>query len=634
MQRFTTYKYNPNDNTSISEYPVLSIFEDSKGRIWVGTDGGGLNLFNKETGTFTHFRKEPGSSNTMSTNVITAIGEDAAGNILLGTWAGGMMQYSVEKNHWYIHRSNENNINSLSIDHVFCIKKDAKGNLWLGLIIDWMDQYIPTENRFVHYGPKSELAIKPSGHVFCIVFDKKNKLWLGTNNGGVWHLDPDTDELTNLPYNQGSNSLSHQEVRALYMDTKGILWIGTEGGGLNRYDPASKHFSAYTIDDGLPSNVIRGIIEAGKGNLWLSTTHGLSKFDPKKGEFTNYDVKDGLQGNEYKYNSSLKDRDGYMYFGGLQGMNVFHPDSIRINNKPPQLHFTDLKLYTKPVPIRAKGSPLTKHVNYTEKLILNHRQAASFTIEYVAIAYISPEKNRYAYMMEGYDEDWSFVGDERKATYTNLNAGKYVFHFKACNNEGIWNETGRSLHIIVRPAWWGTWWFITIITAFVVSVLASVYIYNITRVRKENEHLEKLVKQRTIEITKQKEEIQIKNELLEAKNFLLTEHENEMEAQNEELQSQAEELYSQTEALETSNAEIQRQHDEIKKQAKALADSDAKMQKQHEMISKRLIKNLTCIAISWKNWWTSVPGSSSLQKKKPKNRTGLNPLSWPTFLMK
>ena len=178
--------------------------------------------------------------------------------------------------------------------------------------------------------------------------------------------------------------------------------------------------------------------------------------------------------NEYKFNANLRDREGYLYFGGLQGLNVFHPDSIKTNMVPPLLLFTDFRLYTNQVLIGAKGSPLKKHINFTEKIRLNHRQAASFTIEYVALNYTSPEKNLYAYMMEGYDKDWSYVGGERKATYTNLNAGKYIFRIKACNNDGIWNEAGRSIQIIIRPPWWRTWWFLTLCVMVLVYL---VYVY-------------------------------------------------------------------------------------------------------------------------------------------------------------
>ncbi len=226
----------------------------------------------------------------------------------------------------------------------------------------------------------------------------------------------------------------------------------------------------------MPDNSIVGILEDDHGNLWVSSHNGISKatIDSIHGKlkltFRNYTAQDGLQGKVFNRCAYFKSRTGEMYFGGLNGFNAFHPDSIKDNSCIPLVHITDFLLFNKPVIVGAKSSPLNKHISQTKKLVLNYDQSV-FTFRFIALNYIFSEKNQYAYIMEGFEKDWNYVGNKREATYTNLDPGEYTFRVKASNNDGIWNEEGTSIKIIILPPWWKTWWFKLMLASIIIFFL-------------------------------------------------------------------------------------------------------------------------------------------------------------------
>ena len=238
-----------------------------------------------------------------------------------------------------------------------------------------------------------------------------------------------------------------------------MLWIGTEGG-LNKFDRETETFSHYREKDGLPSDFIHGILEDDTGNLWISTVRGLSKFDPHSETFINYDVEDGLQAFEFFSGSCYRSESGLLFFGGRNGFNVFHPDSIRMNPYVPPVAITDFQIFNKSITpantyLRQKGK------NDRQKISISYRDNV-FSFEFAALSYTDPELNRYQYMMEGFDRDWIYAGTRHFVTYTNLNPGKYTFKVKGSNNDGIWNEDGVAVDIVIKPPFWRTIWFIAL----------------------------------------------------------------------------------------------------------------------------------------------------------------------------
>jgi len=275
----------------------------------------------------------------------------------------------------------------------------------------------------------------------------------------------------------------------MYEDRTGNIWIGTLGG-LDKFDRENDRFTHYTAKDGLSSDTIYGILEDEQGRLWLSTTNGLSRFDPQTESFKNYDVSDGLQSDSFLYYSAYaKSQNGEMFFGGTNGFNAFYPDQIADNPDPPPVVITDFLLANEPVPIGG-DSVLQQSILETDELVLSYLNNA-ITFEFAALNYRLPEKNRYKYKMEGFEEDWNEVGITRRfATYTNLDPGDYVFRVIASNNDGVWNEEGASIGITVTPPWWGTSWFQLGLGLLVIGMLAGGYFWRVRSVEARSRELE------------------------------------------------------------------------------------------------------------------------------------------------
>ena len=260
----------------------------------------------------------------------------------------------------------------------------------------------------------------------------------------------------------------------LHTDLSGTIWVGSFGGGLFRYNSATDDFENFTESDGLPSNFIKGIISDDRGDLWLSTSKGLSRFNLKARSFRNYDPSDGLQAYEFRTASCFKGRSGKLYFGGVNGFNAFFPESVQDNPIVPPVLLTSFKIFDKPFDAGASLSPLSE-------IKLSYRQDF-FSFEFVALNFTSPEKNRYAYKLEGFDKDWIASGTRRYANYTHLDGGEYIFRVKASNNDGVWNEEGTSIRLVISPPFWKTWWFIAAAGATVCIMFYSLYRYRLGKI--------------------------------------------------------------------------------------------------------------------------------------------------------
>src|SRR5690606_21945102 len=281
-------------------------------------------------------------------------------------------------------------------------------------------------------------------------------------------------------------------------DRKGNLWIGTYSG-LNLFNPDQDNFESFFTVDGLPNDVINGILEDDHGFLWISTNKGISKFDPIKKTFRNFDIEDGLQGNDFFHGSCFKARNGEMFFGGPNGFNYFHPDSLKDNTLIPPVIITHFQIFNKPVRVNEKNSPLQKHISETKELTLSHEHSV-FSFEFAALNYISTTKNQYAYKLEGFDKDWNYVGTKRTATYTNIDPGEYVFKVKGSNGDGYWNEEGTAIKIVIVPPWWMTWWFRTLLVLTSIGAIILLINFRMKNIMIQKESLTRQVKERTVEL--------------------------------------------------------------------------------------------------------------------------------------
>ena len=243
-----------------------------------------------------------------------------------------------------------------------------------------------------------------------------------------------------------------------YEDEKGYIWISTYGGGLNRFDPKTEEFLHFTESNSdIPNNAVYGVLPDEQGNLWMSTNNGISKFNPNTFEFRNYTVDDGLQSEEFNGGAVYKSRTGEMFFGGIEGFNYFFPEDVLDNPAKPEIVLTDLKIFNESIEVGTEDSPLKKQISNTKEINLAHWQN-DISFEYVGLHYANTAKNRYAFKLENYEDDWRYVDNIRIATYTNLDPGEYIFRVKGANSDGLWNEEGTSINLIISPPWWRTYW--------------------------------------------------------------------------------------------------------------------------------------------------------------------------------
>ncbi|SDH88905.1 hybrid sensor histidine kinase/response regulator [Mucilaginibacter gossypii] len=497
--KFSSYSQNPNNPNSLSNNNVLAISgDDSDENIWIGTDGGGLNLFNRKKKTFVHYLHSDNNSNTISNNYVMAIVPINKDVIGIGYHIGGFDLFDKKKRTFIHHMPQANNPRSLSLSDINNMYKDRDGNIWLGTWKGGLNHYNVKTGLFTRYRNNPEDNNSISSDIVTSVFqDKQGNIWIGTDDNGLNVFNPKTGRFTHYTHDErDKHSLSNNTVESIIETDNGDIWIGTNGGGLNLFNKHNQTFTIYTEREGLPNNVIYAILKDRKGNLWLSTNKGISRFNPKTKAIRNYDISDGLQGDEFKGHSCFQTADGEMFFGGVNGFSTFYPDSLKDNDFVPPVYITGLQIFNKEVNAGAKNSPLQKDISETDSINLSYKQSV-LTFEFAALNYTIPEKNQYAYKLEGFDKEWNDVGNKRTATYTNLDPGSYTFRVKASNNDGKWNNKGTFIIINIKPPFWLTWWFKLIVALMFIISGPAFYLIRTRTILKQKAELERQVEERT-----------------------------------------------------------------------------------------------------------------------------------------
>lgn len=484
---------------SLSNNAVTSFCEDNDGNIWIGTDGGGLNKYNAEKDSFMHFFHDPKDPKSISSNVITSITKDKKGNIWLSYWLEGMSMYDPENKTFTHYRySDKHEDTNYQRDCFMYLYTDKKDNLWVG-IINGLHLFDKEKKEFISYEVPGQ-----GNYVGSMLEDSGNNLWVGTWDG-LHLLDPETKKITRYQHIENDTlSLSNNRIYKLHEDKKQRLWIGT-AGGLNLFDRKKKTFKTFDKRNGLSSDVIYSILEDETGNLWFSTSNGLCKFNPDTKKVKNFNVTDGLQGNEFKFHAELKLRSNEFLFGGPNGFNKFDPDKINENTFIPPVVISDFRVFNTPVVIDGKDSILKQHISLTKELKLSYEHSV-LSFDFAALNFVAPEKNQYAYMLEGFDKEWIYTGTKRTTTYTNLDPGQYTLKVKGSNNDGKWNEHGAALKIVITPPYWKTWWFRSALVLIILGSLVSFLTLRIGAMRRHRIELERLVQERTISLAKITEE--------------------------------------------------------------------------------------------------------------------------------
>ncbi len=510
--KFESYSHVPGKSNSLSFSSVIAMHEDSEGNIWIGTDGGGLELFDLGTRSFTHFRHSPSNANSISSDVIKSIYEDKNGLLWLGTYAGGLTIFDRARNTFTRLQHDPNDPTSLSDDNVWAFLEDLDGDLWVGVLGGGLDLYNPENNTFTRHGhdPSDPSSIS-SNIIKVMILDNEGRFWVGTQDGGMNLFDRSSRSFKRYLHDANDTTgLPNPDVRTALVDSRGLLWVGT-ANGLAYYDPDKDRFLSHPVNSLLINKVINGILEDDSENLWISTNRGITRFNPTSGTISNYSKSDGLQGNEFNYTSSIRSKQsGYMFFGGLEGFNMFDPSEIKENSFPPSVQLTSFSLFDKSVAIGEMINEkvfLKEAISAKKKLVLSYKENI-FSLQFASLDFTSPEQNKYEYMLEGFDEDWIGVAaSSRQATYMNLPADTYMFKVRGTNNDGMWSEAEATLIIEVTPPWWSTWWFRTVV---ILLVVASIWLFFNNRkneYRNQQAILQEKVEEATSEIQMQNQEL-------------------------------------------------------------------------------------------------------------------------------
>jgi ligand-binding sensor domain-containing protein/serine phosphatase RsbU (regulator of sigma subunit) len=456
LNAFAHYAHDPSNPASLVDNNTLCMYVDRSGKAWVGTRSG-VDRFDRTKGTFTHFRHDPSNPKSIGDNQAECILQDRSGVLWIGMVSSGIDRFDPRTGVFTHYRHDPSQPASLADNRVYALSEDPSGAIWVGTYGGGLDRLDPAKGTFTHYTHKdADPTSLGAPGVFALCMDREGVLWVGTFGGGLDRFNRESGTFTHYRRDPAaSNSLSNNIIACLYEDRRGTLWVGT-AGGLNRFDRATGTFKRFREQDGLPNDVVFGILEDAKGNLWLSTNKGLSQFDPRRETFRNYNYNDGLQGDEFNQNAYAKDPlSGEMYFGGNNGFTAFQPNDVKENSYIPPIAFSSFVRYNTD---DKEGKPIEeKGVDTRSTITLSYKDnVASF--EFAALSFYNNFKNQYAYKLEGFNDNWIQLGTEHKATFTNLDPGEYTLRVRGSNNDGVWNEQGASLELIVTPPWWRTRW--------------------------------------------------------------------------------------------------------------------------------------------------------------------------------
>jgi ligand-binding sensor domain-containing protein/anti-sigma regulatory factor (Ser/Thr protein kinase) len=492
QDQFAYYYHKPGDPSSLNGNVIFKIHVDADKKAWLSIYGSGVDCLDMKTGAAIHYQNDPADPGSLTNNEVWTVYTDRAGTLWVGT-ASGLDRRSPGSD-GFIHFQHEQGDNrSLIGAPVYDILEDSQGNLWIGTEVG-LDYYNRETNTFTHYQHDPQNPSSLGGNEIVNLFmDKNGVLWAGSFNDGLNRFDAKSRKFIRYQYDSlEPGSISNDSILSIYQDSRGILWTGTDGGGLNRYDPGTNSFSHYYESDGLPSNVIYGIVEDDQGLLWLSTNNGITRFNPLDNTFRNYTVRNGLQGNEFNMNAYARDLDGNIYFAGVNGLTVFDPASITDSTFVPPIALVSVSQNGTPIKVEEKDSA-------NPEIVLRWPNN-NFEFEFAALSYAEPERNLYAYRLENFDPDWNQIGTWRDGRYTNLPGGTYTLRLKGSNQDGVWNETGLAFQVSVIPPFWQTPWFLVTAAGGILGLFFTGYWLRIKSVQANNRELERQVRDRTREI--------------------------------------------------------------------------------------------------------------------------------------
>ncbi|WP_407430545.1 two-component regulator propeller domain-containing protein [Arcticibacter sp.] len=461
---FNLRQSNRFDPAGLSASVVTSFVEAGRNRVYVGTDGGGLNLFNSETGVFQHISLGEFAPNALS---ILAM-EKRGSEVWIGTYLNGLFVFDTKTGESR-HIKSGDGPHNISGSDIFCMKADSRGNVWIGTNGQGVDCFDGDRKNFIHFN-KLGIArhrIQLNGYIRAIEEDREGNIWIGSNGSGIAVYNP-LNQYTKL-LNKGNTDLPTDNINCITAARDGRVWIGSMAG-LSCYDLNANKVVTFSEDDGLSNGVVYKILEDENGKVWVSTNKGISSFDPATKRFKNYSSYNGVQRSPFVMGAGLRLSDGRLFFGGTDGFNYFHPKDLYANKSVPKVVLTDLKISNQTVK-PSEDSPVKEDISVAEVINLDYKQ--NFSLSFVALNYTSPRESRYSYKLENFDKEWNVVGQSNTAIYTNLDPGEYVFYVKATSDTGEWTTPVKSIKIVVHSPFWLTYY----AYAFYLLVIGSVLVY-------------------------------------------------------------------------------------------------------------------------------------------------------------
>ncbi|RXK62868.1 response regulator [Lacibacter luteus] len=484
-----SYQNDPGNRKSLSQNSIYSLYEDANGSVWIGTYFGGANSTYPYSTNFSVLQNHANKS-SLSNNVVSSIVEDEQHNLWMGTEGGGLNYYNRSTGLFTVYKNNVNDAASLGSNLVKIVLVDKEQNIWCGTHGGGLNVLDRRQNKFKRYLYKENDAATLNSEITSMIEDDNERLWAGTNFGLQLFSKKGT-ELTALSFSSINGFTNGVPARTFYKDAQGAVWIGGNPGlyvvngnnmkelsddlyinnitqdkkgniwvalsygGIAMYNSSNGKFVHYTEKEGLPNTNVISLLEDENGFFWLSTDKGLIKYSPALKTAQTYTMSDGLAGNEFNYNSYLKDSKGEFFFGGYHGITSFFPGTIETNSYVAPVVFTGLRLFNNPVTINGDDELLDRNISQTKRIVFTHKQNV-FTVEFALLNFIKSSKNKYAYKLEGFDKNWNDV-TTASATYTNLPSGTYTFWVKGANNDGVWSQAS-SIELKILPPFWLTWW--------------------------------------------------------------------------------------------------------------------------------------------------------------------------------
>jgi len=535
-----------NNNLTLSKPSVLSVCEDDDGNLWIGTDGGGLNFYDRKKNKIEVFKNNPYDKNSICGNNIVFVFKDSKGNIWASAYLKGLSKFNKNKRNFvnYSLIQPPNYINIFNNDIRF-IYEDKDGLFWIATNGGGVFYFDPHNGKIIKnltapYSNNDSLLI--SNYCLGILSDKNDSLLFIFSYNGLSIYNRYTSKFTNYWENKNTeNNISSSEIYTMFLKDNNFLYLGTSSG-LNIFNMSTGIFSSYIQNRHLPRDIINTIIPDLKNKLWMSSYDYIIYFEPFTMYKKEYKISDIVPIEQFNPGSGCRTSAGEIIFGGTNGLIIFHPDSFKKNTKPPEVVFTNFKIFNKTIFPDSINSPLKENIEIAKEIKLNYSNTM-ISITFAALNYIYPEYNQYAFKLENFDKQWNYCGNNRTAVYTNLPPGKYIFKVIASNNDGIWNFKGASINITVLPPFYMTWWFKILVLLTIILIPFALYSYRLHLLKIKNKELEEKISERTKEIKEKNEELlkqTIKlnriNKLLKIKQDYIKEQSKILKLQKEQLE--------------------------------------------------------------------------------------------------